>query len=81
MPKKQKPSNDNIMEARTKAIAVHAAFEASFKTLQKMWTDNEMEEAMKKANVWASYKRLGTFIDDDGPWRKVLDAIRQKGQL
>ena len=81
MPPKRKFPTENVSEARDKAIAVHAAFEQSFKLLQQMWLDNEMEDAMRKANVWASYKRLGTLIDDEGPWSKALDSIRQRGQL
>ena len=78
---KQKVSNERVTEARAKAIAVHAAFEASFNTLQRMWVENEMEDEMKEAKVWASYKRLGSIVDDDGPWAKAFDAIRQRGQL
>tara|TARA_Y100000741_G_C18001524_1_gene456313 strand:+ start:201 stop:449 length:249 start_codon:yes stop_codon:yes gene_type:complete len=80
-PSKRKSTEENDRDARARAIAVYDEFEKSYKRLQKLWMDNEKEDAMRRAKVWASYKRLGTLIDDEGPWRKALDAILEKGQI
>lgn len=81
MPPSKRKSTEENEEARASAIAVYDEFQKSFKRLQKLWMDNEKQDAMRRANVWASYKRLGTLIDDEGPWRKALDAILQRGQI
>ena len=78
-PSKRKSTEENDREARARVIAVYDEFENSYRILQKLWCDNEREDAMRRAGVWASYKRLGSLIDDEGPWRKALDAIRAKG--
>lgn len=81
-PSKRKSTEENDRAARARAIAVYEEFEETYKRLQKVWMDNEMEDAMRRARVWGAYSKLGKVIDDESSqWRKVLDGIRERGQL